>query len=205
MQPVDLPPLDESAVPAAPFPLFDAWINLAVAAALPEPYAVTLATALPDGSPSARLVLLRGFDERGFVFFTNYLSRKGGELAANPKAALVFFWAPFSRQVRIEGRVEKTTDKESDAYFHSRPVGHRLGAFASPQSQVLPGRRPLEEKMAEMERTYANGDMPRPDWWGGYRVVPDVIEFWQGQLNRLHDRIRYRRVGADWVIERLAP
>jgi pyridoxamine 5'-phosphate oxidase len=205
MSSFDFPPLEESGVPPTPFPLFAAWAQSAVDADLPEPYAMTLATALPDGAPAARMVLLRGFDECGFLFFTNYTSRKAGELAVNPRAALVLYWAPFNRQVRIEGRVEKALDEESDGYFRSRPFGHRLGALASPQSQVLPSRVPLEARMAELERQLAGAEIPRPAWWGGYRVVPESIEFWQGQPNRLHDRIRYRRAGDEWIIERLAP
>jgi pyridoxamine 5'-phosphate oxidase len=201
----EFPPLDEANVPPSPFPLFEAWVRLAEEKGLLEPTAMTLATALPDGAPSARMVLLRGMDERGFVFFTNYTSRKAGELAANPRAALLLYWGPFNRQIRVEGMVEKTTAEESDAYFRSRPFGHRLGAIASPQSQVLAERKPLEERMARLESEYAGADVPRPSWWGGYRVVPQVIEFWQAQLNRLHDRIRYRRDGEDWIIERLAP
>lgn len=201
----DFPPLLESEVPRTPWPLFTEWLELGVQQNLPEPYAMTLATATPDGAPSSRMVLLRGIDERGFCFFTNYTSRKAGELAVNPRAALLLFWAPFSRQIRIEGQVEKTAPEESDAYFRSRPFGHRLGALASPQSQVLIDRKPLEDRMIELEREYEGKEVPRPDWWGGYRVVPETIEFWQGQLNRLHDRIRYRRDGEGWLIERLAP
>ena len=152
-------------------------------------------------------VVVRGCDERGFAFFTNYQSRKGAELAANPRAALVFFWEPFDRQVRIEGRVEKVSAAESDAYFHSRPRGSRLGAWASPQSQVLPGRDALDAWVNEMEAKYAGQDVfPRPPHWGGYRVVPELIEFWQGQPSRLHDRLRYQRqADGSWKIDRLSP
>jgi len=201
----DFPPLDEATAPSSPFPLFQEWVELGVQSNLPEPYAMTLATALPDGSPSARMVLLRGIDERGFCFFTNYTSRKAGELAVNPRAALLLFWAPFNRQIRVEGQVEKTTHAESDAYFHSRPLGHRLGAFASPQSQILASRQVLEDRMAQIEKEYQGKDVPRPDYWGGYRVLPESIEFWQGQPNRLHDRLRYRRGKDGWILERLAP
>jgi pyridoxamine 5'-phosphate oxidase len=149
---------------------------------------------------------LRGFDERGFAFFTNYQSRKGEELAANPKAALVLFWAALQRQIRIEGLVEKVSAAESDAYFSRRPFGHRLGALVSPQSQLIPGRGFLEERMNQLLQEHAGGDVPRPPHWGGYRVIPHLIEFWQGRLNRLHDRLRYRRTeGETWTIERLAP
>lgn len=201
----EFPALDEADFPADPFPLFQDWVDLADQTGLLEPAAMTLATALPDGTPSARMVLLRGIDKRGFVFFTNYTSRKAGELAVNPHAALLLYWAPFNRQIRVEGTVEKVSEDESDAYFCSRPLGHRLGAIASPQSQVLRDRRALEERMARLEEEYAGKDPPRPSWWGGYRVVPRTIEFWQGQLNRLHDRIRYRRQAETWIIERLAP
>ena len=167
---------------------------------------MTLATATVDGFPSARVVLLRGFDERGFVFFTNYQSRKGHELAANPRAALVLHWASWQRQVRIEGSVEKVSALESDDYFHKRPFGHRLGALLSPQSRVISSRVFLEERMDQLLKEFEGKDVPRPPHWGGYRVVPHVVEFWQGRANRVHDRIRYRRGNdAAWVIERLAP
>jgi pyridoxamine 5'-phosphate oxidase len=166
---------------------------------------MTLATATPDGQPAARMVLLRGLDARGFVFFTNYDSRKGQELAANPRAALVFWWDALKRQVRIEGRIEVVTAAESDAYFKARPRGHRLAALASPQSQVIPDRASLEQRMRQLETQYPGEDVPRPANWGGYRVVPAVIEFWQGRPNRVHDRLRYERLGDDWRIQRLAP
>ena len=167
---------------------------------------MTLATATPDGRPSARMVLLRGADERGFSFFTNYESRKARELEANPFAALVFFWHELERQVRIEGRVERVSAQQSDAYFHSRPKGARIGAWASPQSQVIAGREILDSRYLEFERRHPDETVPRPANWGGYRLVPDSIEFWQGRPNRLHDRLRYTlRPAGSWLIERLAP
>jgi pyridoxamine 5'-phosphate oxidase len=202
----DFPPLDEASVDPRPLPLFSAWFDAAVQAQLPEPNAMTLATASADGAPSARIVLLRGFSDKGFEFFTNYQSRKGDELAANPRAALVLFWAPFHRQIRIEGRVEKVSSQESDDYFNKRPVGHRLGALVSAQSRIISGRPFLEARMRELVRDFEGKEVPRPTHWGGYRVVHDVIEFWQGRPNRLHDRLRYRRADGDaWIIERLAP
>jgi pyridoxamine 5'-phosphate oxidase len=166
---------------------------------------MTLATATPDGRPSARMVLLRGFDERGFCFYTNYESRKGIELAANPRAALVFWWGELERQVRIEGTVSATSREESEAYFHSRPPGSQLSAAASPQSRVIEGRAILERRVAELATGSTDGKVPLPEFWGGYRLAHEVVEFWQGRPNRLHDRLRYRRVGAAWRIERLAP
>lgn len=204
--PINQPPLLEQNAPADPFSLFAQWYLDAEAAELVEPSAMTLATADADGTPHARMVLMRGFDDRGFMFYTNYNSHKAAQLETNPKAALVLYWGPFERQIRIEGSVEKVTAAESDAYFRKRPLGHQLGAWASPQSQVIPNRAYLEERLAVMQAQFAErGDLPRPENWGGYRVVPESIEFWQGGENRLHDRLRYRRVGADWIIERLAP
>jgi pyridoxamine 5'-phosphate oxidase len=198
--------LQETDLHPDPFREFRAWFDAAVAAQPINPDAMTLATATPDGQPSARVVLLKGVDERGFVFFTNYESRKGMELDANPRAALVFYWPALERQVRVEGRVERTSAEESDAYFRSRPWGSRLGALASPQSRVIPGRDVLEQRMTELLRQYPDHDIPRPAHWGGYRLVPTLIEFWQGQPNRLHDRLCYeRREDGSWDIRRLAP
>jgi pyridoxamine 5'-phosphate oxidase len=173
---------------------------------LDEPNAMVLSTATPDGRPSSRTVLLKGYDERGFVFFTNRLSRKGRELTANPRAALLLPWHELQRQVSVVGRVEELTDAESDAYFASRPRDAQLGAWASSQSSVLPDRARLESDLADVEARFGAGPVPRPPHWGGYRVVPDEVEFWQGRTARLHDRLRFRRTGsADWVVERLAP
>jgi pyridoxamine 5'-phosphate oxidase len=198
--------LDRAGLDPDPVAQFGRWFSEAVAAGLPEPNAMTLATASADGRPSARIVLLKGFDASGFVFYTSYASRKGGELAANPWAALVFHWAPLERQVRVEGRVERTSREESEAYFRSRPLGSRLGAVASAQSRPIPSREVLEERVAELEARYGE-EVPLPDWWGGYRVRPEALEFWQGRPDRLHDRFRYTRPGpgAAWTIERLSP
>jgi len=199
--------LDEAAVDPDPIRQFAAWYDEAVAAGVPEPEAMTLSTATPEGRPSARIVFLRGFDERGFCFFTNYESRKGRELAANPQAALTFHWAEPERQVRIEGRIEQTTPAESDAYFKSRPSTSRIGAWSSPQSQVIAGREPLEQLFARFRTEHPDdAAIPRPPHWGGFRLIPERIEFWQGRPSRLHDRLQFsREASGGWAIVRLAP
>jgi pyridoxamine 5'-phosphate oxidase len=189
-----------------PLRQFRAWYDEARSAGLPMPEAVALATATPEGLPSVRMVLLRGLDERGFVFFTNYDSRKAAELAANPWAALAFYWAPLDRQVRVEGRVEVVTPEESDAYFRTRARGSQLGAWASPQSRVIDGRDVLERRLREAAARFAGGEVPRPPNWGGYRVLPALIEFWQSGPDRLHDRLCYvRQEDGTWRLQRLAP
>jgi pyridoxamine 5'-phosphate oxidase len=197
--------LRESDADRDPIEQFRRWFDEALAANLHEPNAMTLATATPDGRPSARIVLLKGFDARGFVFYTNFEGRKGEELAANPRAALVLYWGELERQVRIEGRVSRVPDEESDAYFEGRPRGSQLGAWASEQSRPARDRGVLEERLRELEAEYGDREVPRPPFWGGYRVEPEVIEFWQGRENRLHDRLRYRRSDEGWKVERLQP
>jgi pyridoxamine 5'-phosphate oxidase len=196
--------LAEEDAAADPIEQFNRWFDDALRAELPLPNAMTLATATATGRPSARAVLLKGVDVAGFVFYTNYESRKARELGANPYASLMFLWTQLERQVRIEGSVEKVTPEESDEYFDSRPLGSRLGAWASPQSQPMPGRLTLVSQVAAIMLRYGTAP-PRPAHWGGYRVRPDAIEFWQGRADRLHDRLLYVRQDASWKLERLAP
>lgn len=188
-----------------PFAQFHLWLEEAINAQQKEPNAMTLATINKDGKPSARIVLLKNLDERGFVFFTNYDSQKGQDLTANPYASLVFWWTELERQVRVEGKVEKITPAESDEYFNVRPQGSKLGAWASPQSQVIPNRDVLDNNLKNFEEEYQGKTVPRPSHWGGFRVIPQKIEFWQGRANRLHDRLCYTLKDNQWIIERLAP
>ena len=197
--------VDERDLDPDPSRAFAAWFAEATAAGVVQPDAMALATSTPDGRPSVRMVLLKGHDERGFTFFTNHESRKGTEIAANPRASLVVYWQPLNRQVRVEGAVEKIAVAEAGAYFRTRPPGSRLAAWASPQSQPIPGRGELDEWYAAAEARFATVDVPLPPFWGGYRVIPDAIEFWQGRENRLHDRIRYDRTADGWQRTRLAP
>lgn len=197
--------LDEAAAGDDPLALFGRWFDEAVAAQLHEPNAMALATTTPDGRPSVRIVLLKGLDGAGLTFFTNYDSRKGVELAANPRAAAVLLWHPLQRQVRIEGPVTILDVADSDAYFASRPRGSQIGAVASPQSRRITGREVLEERVAEVEQFFDGVAVERPAVWGGYRIGIESIEFWQGREDRLHDRLRFVRRGEDWTRERLAP
>jgi len=199
--------LSESDAPALPMELFARWFEQACQTEQPpmEANAMSLATVDEQGRPHCRIVLLKDFDVQGFSFFGNYQSAKGRQLETCPRAALCLFWPTLERQVRIEGKVGRLSAKESDAYFYSRPPGSRLGAWASPQSEVIPDRRFLQHRMADSERRFAEKDPPRPPHWGGWRLLPDVMEFWQGRTSRLHDRLRYRLSGTHWQRERLAP
>ena len=195
----------ESQAEPDPLEQFRRWYAESEAAGIRAPHAMALATASPDGAPSVRMVLMKEVDERGFVFYTGYVSRKGAELDANPRAALLFNWDPLGRQVRVEGAVKRVKDEESDAYFASRPRSAQLAARASKQTAVLASRDELDARVAELAREHAGNLVPRPEHWGGYRVLPDTYEFWQHRDDRLHDRLRYRRDGDRWIVERLSP
>jgi pyridoxamine 5'-phosphate oxidase len=197
--------LDKADVDHDPVVQFHVWFENAIDADLHEPNAMILATATGEGKPSARTVLLKGYDERGFVFYTNYEGRKAGELETNPECALLFYWGELERQVRVEGTVSRISEQESDAYFASRPRGSRLGAWASQQSRPVEHRSVLEERIRALEAEYEGREIPRPPFWGGYRVEPEEIEFWQGRESRLHDRLVYRREDGAWRMERLQP
>ncbi len=197
--------LTESDAGDDPVRLLQGWLDQAILAGVPEPTAMTLATCAADGSPSARVVLLKLFDERGLAFFTNYNSRKGDELANNPRAAIVLFWPALERQIRVEGRIERTSATESDEYFASRPLNSRLGAWASAQSVPLAGRDEMEQLFRAAADRFPDAEVPRPPHWGGYRLVPEAFEFWQGRPSRLHDRIRFRKSADGWQRDRLSP
>jgi len=205
MNNISLEGLDEKTIDRDPIKQFQLWFDEAVAANLPLPEAMTLATATPDGKPSARMVLLKQVDEDGFVFFTNYTSAKAEQLDANPYAALVFYWSRLDRQVRVEGSVVRTSDEESRDYFRTRPRESQIGAWASAQSQVISSREVLEQRAQELEDQYRDREVDCPEYWGGYRLKPERIEFWKSRVGRLHDRILYERGSDGWTISRLAP
>jgi pyridoxamine 5'-phosphate oxidase len=198
-------PLREQDLAEDPLEQFASWAQEARAAGVREPEAAAVATASADGAPAVRMVLVKSFDQRGFVFYSNYSSRKGQELAANPQAALLFHWDPLGRQVRIEGPVQHTGAQESEAYIRSRPRDSQLSALASPQSQTVADRAELERRVSDLEARYAGQELPLPSGWGGFRLAPHTLEFWQQRHGRLHDRLRYRRGGERWLVERLAP
>lgn len=197
--------IEELSAKEAPFEQFELWLGEAIEKNLNDPNAMVLSTSTPDGRPSSRVVLLKGFDESGFVFFTNYSSRKAEEIAANPHAALLFYWAETGKQVRIEGSVKKVADDISDAYFASRPRASQIGAVASPQSNVVESRDYLQERFTEVEKEFEGKEVERPENWGGYILEPNLFEFWQGRESRLHDRLRYTKTDSGWDINRLAP
>jgi pyridoxamine 5'-phosphate oxidase len=197
--------LHENEIAKNPIDQFEKWFSDAMEAKIFEPNVMTLATADKGGRPHARIVLLKGFDQKGFSFYTNYLSQKGKEIKKNPFACLVFFWAELERQVRIEGRIEKLDKETSEQYFHSRPFGSQIGAIASHQSQVVEKREILEERAEKLQQEYEGKTVPKPAFWGGYVLIPDSIEFWQGRSNRLHDRLKYQLSNGKWKIERLEP
>jgi pyridoxamine 5'-phosphate oxidase len=195
----------ESDVDPDPFRQFTLWFDQAIKSGIMEPNAMSHATVSPDGQPSIRIVLLKGVDDRGFVFFTNYESRKGKDILVNPKSALLFFWGELERQVRIEGAIEKISVDHSKAYFDSRPEGSRIGAWSSNQSEIVTSRDELEKRFEENMNRFAGKEIPMPEYWGGYRLVPNMVEFWQGRGSRMHDRIRFRKTGEFWEIDRLSP
>ncbi|MFA7492233.1 MAG: pyridoxamine 5'-phosphate oxidase [Proteiniphilum sp.] len=197
--------LNETEMASNPFDEFKVWLETAIVSGLSEPNAMIVASATPDGRPSARVVLLKELNEKGFVFYTNYMSRKGRELIANPFTAAVFDWHEIERQVRIEGIIEKVEDEVSDAYFNIRPDDAKIGAWASPQSRIVRGRKELEELEKKYMTQFANSKIPRPPHWGGFLIQPTMIEFWQGRLNRMHDRLAYYKVEKGWNMQRLAP
>ena len=195
----------ESSAPTEPWELFSSWFEIARKTKILEPNAMILSTVMQDGQPTSRVVLLKDFDQNGLVFFTNYLSQKGEQLAHNPRASILFWWEPLQRQIRVEGEVVKIDEEDSDAYFQSRPYGSRLGAWISEQSQTIVDRIALEKRQIEFEKKFEDGNVPRPDHWGGYRLAPNKFEFWQGRSNRLHDRLLYQMKQDSWTRVRLAP